>query len=294
MPMQIHVDSLITDSGENLSTDSISNAKVKLSELADVQINNLETGNMLIWNEPAQKWVNYGQMGLSLFACYAAGLSGIQNIDWGGQSREMNVSFYNGKAWAEILVSADSNVSAPWDHGWINENHYLVSSNTVGDEIKSINYSGFNQAIAAESSGMNADNLKSSVLITTEILTSVLFTAKPIFSDGINGSSVLSLAHLTAANRALFTDYFNGSGGPFELEDSFGWSGGPGIYDSHISYRGGQVRGGEWMIQDSITGSSNGTPRWGYRKSGTENTGAKANGVDIGWTNIFSCWATNY
>ena len=55
MPMQIHVDSLITDSGENLSTDSISNAKVKLSELADVQISNLETGNMLIWNEQAQK-----------------------------------------------------------------------------------------------------------------------------------------------------------------------------------------------------------------------------------------------
>ena len=121
MPMQIHVDSLITDSGENLSTDSISNAKVKLSELADVQISNLETGNMLIWNEQSQKWVNYGQMGLSLFACYAAGLDGIQTIDWGGQSRPMNVSFYNGKAWAEVLVSADGSVSAPWDRGWLNE-----------------------------------------------------------------------------------------------------------------------------------------------------------------------------
>jgi hypothetical protein len=294
MPMQIHVDSLITDSGENLSTDSISNAKVKLSELADVQISNLETGNMLIWNAPAQKWVNYGQMGLSLFACYAAGLDGIQTIDWGGQSREMNVSFYNGKAWAEILVSVDSSVSAPWDRGWINENNYLVSANTVGEEIKKINYDGFSQAQAAESSGLSADHLKSSVLVTTEILTSVLFTAKTSYDAGTNSSAVLSLAHLTAANRALFTDYFNGSGGPFELADSFGWAGGPGIYDSHISYRNGQVRGGEWMIQDSITGSSTGTPRWGYRKSGTDNNGAKAAGLDIEWTNCLSCWACNY
>jgi len=135
---------------------------------------------------------------------------------------------------------------------------------------------------------------ESSVLVTTEILTSVLFTAKADITDGINSSALLSLAHLTSANRALFTDYFNGSGGPFELEDSFGWAGGPGLYDSHISYRGGQVRGGEWMIQDSITGSSNGTPRWGYRKSGTENTGAKANGQDIEWDNLLSVWCTNY
>jgi len=294
MPMQIHVDSLITDSGENLSTDSISNAKVKLSELADVQISSLETGNMLIWNEPAQKWVNYGQMGLSLFACYAAGLSGMQTIDWGGHSRQMNVSFYNGKAWAEILISADSSVSAPWDDGWINENNYLVSSNVDnGESPDQLNYDGLQQAKAAELMGLTGTQ-ESSVLVTTEILTSVLFTAKADITAGINSSALLSLAHLTSANRALFTDYFNGSGGPFELEDSFGWAGGPGLYDSHISYRAGQVRGGEWMIQDSVTGSSNGTPRWGYRKSGTANIGAKANGQDIGWSNLLSCWATNY
>jgi hypothetical protein len=292
--MQMHVDKIIDNNGDTVDTSNIDNQKAKLSELADIQISNLETGNMLIWNAPAQRWVNYGQMGLSLFACYAAGLSGIQTIDWGGQSREMNVSFYNGKAWAEILVSVDSSVSAPWDRSWINENNYLVSANTAGDEINKINYDGFSQAQAAESSGLSADNLKSSVLITTEILTSVLFTAKTSFDAGINSSAVLSLAHLTAANRALFTDYFNGSGGPFELADSFGWAGGPGLYDSHISYRGGQVRGGEWMIQDSVTGTSNGQPRWGYRKSGTDNTGAKANGQDIGWSNVLSCWCVNY
>ena len=294
MPMQIHVDSLITDSGENLSTDSISNAKVKLSELADVQISNLETGNMLIWNEPAQKWVNYGQMGLSLFACYAAGLDGIQTIDWGGQSRPMNVSFYNGKAWAEVLVSADGSVSAPWDRGWLNENYYLVSVNNGEEEVKRINYNGFNQAIAAEGSGLTADHLKSSVLVTTEILTSVLFTAKTIFSGGINSDAVLSLAHLTASDRALFTDYFNGSGGPFELPDSFGCSGGPGLYDTHLSWRSGSLKTGEWLIQDSVQGSSINSPRWGYRKSGTENVGAKANNVDIGWTNVLSVFCTNY
>ena len=292
--MQMHVDKIIDNNGDTVDTSNIDNQKVKLSELADVQINNLETGNMLIWNEPSQKWVNYGQMGLSLFACYAAGLDGIQAIDWGGQSREMNVSFYNGKAWAEILVSVDSSVSAPWDRGWINENHYLVSANNNGNEIQTINYDGFNQVQAAEAMGMNLDANKSSVLITTEILTSVLFTAKTSFDAGINSSAVLSLAHLTAANRALFTDYFNGSGGPFELEDSFGWAGGPGLYDTHLSYRGGQVRGGEWMIQDSVTGSSTETPRWGYRKSGTDNTGAKANGQDISWTNCLSVFATNY
>ena len=294
MAMSIHVDQIITESGETLSSDSIANASAKLSNLSDVQINNLETGNMLIWNEPAQKWVNYGQMGLSLFACYAAGLDGIQTIDWGGQSRDMKVSFYNGKAWAEILVSVDSSVSAPWDRGWINENNHLVSANTDGTEIQKINYAGFNQVQAAEAMGMTLDENKSSVLITTEILTSVLFTAKTSFDAGINSSAVLSLAHLTSANRALFTDYFNGSGGPFELENSFGWAGGPGLYDTHLSYRAGQVRGGEWMIQDSVTGTSTETPRWGYRKSGTENTGAKANGQDIGWNNCLSVWATNY
>ena len=184
--MQMHVDKIIDNNGDTVDTSKIDNQKVKLSELADIQISNLETGNMLIWNDPAQKWVNYGQMGLSLFACYAAGLDGIQTIDWGGQSREMNVSFYNGKAWAEILVSVDSSISAPWDRSWINENNYLVSANTAGDEINKINYDGFSQAQAAESSGLSADNLKSSVLVTTEVLTSVLFTAKTSFDSGIN------------------------------------------------------------------------------------------------------------
>ena len=292
--MQMHVDKIIDNDGNTVLTNNIDNAKTKLSQLADVQISNLETGNMLIWNEPAQKWVNYGQMGLSLFACYAAGLSGMQTIDWGGHSRQMNVSFYNGKAWAEILISADSSVSAPWDDGWINENNHLVSSNVDnGENPDQLNYDGLQQAKAAEVMGLSAGQ-KSSALVTTEILTSVLFTAKENITDGINSSALLSLAHLTSANRALFTDYFNGSGGPFELEDSFGWAGGPGLYDSHISYRAGQVRGGEWMIQDSITGSSNGTPRWGYRKSGTDNTGAKANGQDIGWDNLLSVFVTNY
>ena len=293
MPIEVHVDNIITESGESLSSDSISNAKVKVNELADVQVFNLKTGNILIWNETIQKWVNYGQMGLSLFACYAAGLSGIQTIDWGGKPREMNISFYGGKAWAEILISADPSVSAPWDTGWINENNYLVSANVETTDYDKINYGVLQQSYTSYLSGLEHP-IKSSVLVTTENITSLLFTAKSSVNGGINESALLSLSHLTSPNRSLFTDYFNGSGGPFELEDSFGWSGGPGLYDSHISYRGGQVRGGEWMIQDSVTGSSNGIPRWGYRKSGTNNVGAKANGQDIGWNNLLSVFVCNY
>jgi len=244
-------------------------------------------GQTLVFNDYMQKWINVDadRMALSLTDCHNRGMTGLQKISWGSQERIMRVDTYNGKSYVEILYSFDPSFSAPWDLGWIdNDTYFLREYNTSSDGL---NYSASVQISGGPSASSGG------VLLTNEPLTNVLFTRKTSIHNGIDPTVILETSHLAGGDRQLFCDYFSGQSAGFELLDSFGWAGGAGLYDTHLSYRAGSFRGGEWLIQDSITGGSTGAPRWGYRKSGTDNQAAAVGGQPITATNMLSVWVTN-
>ena len=247
-----------------------------ITAMQDAIFSNLNDGDKLVWNSGMNRWTNSSYVPDALQGTYG-GTAGIQAINWGGQVRPMNVDFWNGKAWAEVLVSADGVESAPWDNGWIN---------STTNKLQSFNLNASN-GLAAYTSGL------SSVLAVAEVTTNLLFTAKPSIDSGINTGAMLDLSHMTSANRQQFLDYFAGLIAGFEQADTFALTGGAGAFDTHMGFRNGSVQNDEWLIVDTLDGSSIGEPHWGYRSSGSSK-GAKAAGSDISSTNVISIFATNY
>lgn len=272
--MQIHVDKIINSTGLTVPTEHIDNRQVELATLNDVSLSNVSDGDQITFNSSLNRWVNSSFVANSLQSHWG-GTEGINAVNWGGSIRALRVGFYGGKAWVEIMYSADSTVDAPWN-GWIDSNtNGLMSYNL--NEVGGLDYNGG----------------ASSILVIPEIITNLLVTAKNGIEDTINPDKTMDCSHMNTANRSKFFDYFTGVAPGFELIDTFGWSGGVGAYDTHLGYRNGTIQNDEWLIQDSLTGGSIGAPLWGYRSSGS-NQGAKARGVDISTSNVLSVWATNY
>lgn len=283
--------------GEKVGIEELENT-ITVEDITDFDIQNPQDGELLVYSAEKNKWINVkpslpaGTFSPTLQSYFDKQLHGMQVVYWAGEERLMNVSLFGGKAWAEIYWSTDGSYSAPWDDGYLTTEHYITSYRSSFGDVGQLDYS--DGIIFTDSEGNPVEQGLTSCLITNEILTNVLFTAKPSKTAGINNSAVLECSHLASADRAKFTDYFSGVSPGFELLDSFGWGGGAGLYDTHLSYRAGAFKGGEWLIQDSATGGSTSLPRWGYRKSGTDNKGAKAAGNDISPTNILSIFVTNY
>jgi len=283
--------------GEKVGIEELENT-ITVEDITNFDIQNPQDGEVLIYDAEKTKWINVkpslpaGTFSPTLQSYFDKGQSGMQVVYWAGEERLMNVSLFGGKAWAEIYFSTDGSYSAPWDDGYLTSDYYITSYRSSFGDVSQLDYS--DGLIFHDSEGNPVEQGVTSCLITGEILTNVLFTAKSSKSEGINTSAVLECSHLASTDRAKFTDYFSGAIAGFELLDSFGWGGGAGLYDTHLSYRAGAFRGGEWLIQDSITGTSHGEPRWGYRKSGTDNQGAKAAGQNISPTVVLSVFVTNY
>jgi hypothetical protein len=253
---------------------TVANQFTELNSLNDVTISTLTDGDQMIYNAALGRWTNSSYQPGSLQSIYGT-TEGIHAVSWGGVSnRPMRVGFYNNKAWVEIMYSMNSFETAPWDY-WIN-------SSTNG--IQSYNLLN---------NGLNYDSGTSSVLIVPEIMTNLLITAKPSKTSYIDSASSMDCSHMSSTNRNTFIDYFTGVIPGFELLDTFGISGGVGNFDTHLGYRNGGIQTDEWLIQDSIEGSSIGAPLWGYRSSGA-NKGAIAHGNPISTSNVLSVWATNY
>ena len=249
---------------------------LKIATMEDAIFSSLNDGDSLVWNAGMNRWTNSSYVPDALQGTYG-GTAGIQGINWGGQVRPMNVDFYNGKAWAEILCSYDFSESAPWDNGWIN---------STDNKLQSANLNG-SGGLAVYDSGI------SSVLAVAEVTTNLIFTAKTSVSGGINPSAILDLSHLTNVNRQQLLDYFAGLIAGFEQIDTFALTGGAGSFDTHMGYRNGAIQNDEWLIMDTIEGSSIGEPWVGYRSSGTAK-GAKAFGQNISSTHVLSVFACNY
>ena len=283
--------------GEAVGIEELENT-ITVEDITNFDIQNPQDGEVLVYSAEKMKWINVkpalpaGTFSPTLQSYFDKGQSGMQVVYWAGVERLMNVSLYNGKAWVEIYWSTDGSYSAPWDNGYLTTDYFITSYRSSFGDVGQLDYSDGMMMFDAE--GNPVEQGLTSCLITSEILTNVLFTAKSSKTAGINNSAVLECSHLASADRAKFTDYFSGAIVGFELLDSFGWGGGAGLYDTHLSYRAGGFKSGEWLIQDSVTGNSTGSPRWGYRKSGTDNRAAKANGLDISPTNVFSIWVTSY
>lgn len=272
--MQIHVDNIIDSNGLKVPTNRIDNAEAKLDTLKNVSVSNLSDGDSLVFDSSLNIWKNSSFIANTLQGHYGSS-DGMKPVTWGGSLRIMNVASYNGKAWAEIMFSESGWVEAPWYH-WLDTTTNKMRSYNI-TELGSLEYS----------TGV------SSSLVVPEILTNLLVTAKTSKTVGINENTTIDCSHMITANRNLFFDYFTGLIPGFELLDTFGNGGGAGIYDTHLGYRAGAIQPDEWLIQDGNTGANIGMPLWGYRVSGT-NKGAKAGGVDISSSNVFSVWATNY
>jgi len=253
---------------------SVANQFTELNSLNDVSVSSLTDGDQMIYNASLGRWTNSSYQPGALQSIYGT-TEGIHAVNWGGVSnRPMRVGFYNNKAWVEIMYSMNSFETAPWDY-WIN-------SSTNG--IQSYNLLN---------SGLNYDSGTSSVLVVPEIMTNLLITAKPSKTSYIDSASSMDCSHMSSTNRNTFIDYFTGVIPGFELINTFGIGGGVGNFDTHLGYRNGAVQTDEWLIQDSIEGSSVGAPLWGYRSSGA-NKGAIAHGNPISTSNVLSVWATNY
>ena len=249
---------------------------LKISAMEDVTFSGLNDGDTLIWNNSMSRWINSSYIPDALQGTYG-GNAGIHAINWGGQVRAMNVDFYNGKAWAEILVSADTAPDTPWQ-GWIAADNKLQSFNLTDSGSMAIYETG-----------------ASSVLAVPEVTTNLLFTAKSSITGGINTGSLLDLSHMTSTNRQEFLDYFAGLLTGFSQVDTFAATGGAGQLDTHLGFRAGTVRDSEWLLMDSIEGNSIGAATWGYRSTGGSNVkGGRAGGQPISSTNVFSVFATNY
>ena len=278
MPMQIHVDQLITENGDSLSTDSIKNDNVAINALQDVQLSNVQDGDQLVWNSTMQKWVNSGYQANTLQSTYNLD-AGIHLVSWGSDIdstvRAMNVDFYGNKAWVELMFCSSPTPSAPWD--------YWIDSTTNGMKSYNITQGG----------GLDYFSGSTSVLVAPQIMTNLLLTAKTSVTAGINPEIAIDCSHMSSANRNQFLDYFTGVIPGFEQQDTFGLAGGIGNYDTHLGYRNGTVQDDEWMISDSITGSSIGAPLWGWRRTG-QYQGGNCRGVPVSSSVVFSVWGTNY
>lgn len=247
---------------------------LNLADLANVTVSALQDNDSLVFHAGLGKWVNSSYTANALQSFYGAP-TGFQSVNWGGSMRAMNVCSYNGKAWAEILISKDPLETTPWTSRWIDTNNYLISHNLISN--LALNYS----------TGL------SSVLVTSEVTTNLLMTAKPTYTGGINSSKVINCSHLTNAQRDDFLDYFAGQKAGLELTDTFDLAGGSGLYDTHLGLRNATVQNDEWYLIDTVQGGSIEAPWYGYRTSGSYKS-ARAHGVDISSTNCLSIWVTNY
>lgn len=278
MPMQIHVDQLITENGDSLSTDSIKNDNVALNALQDISLSNVQDGDQLVWNSSMGKWINSGYQANTLQSIYNLD-AGIHLVSWGSDIdstvRPMNVDFYGGKAWAELMYCADPSPTAPWD--------YWIDNSTNG--MKSYNLTG--------SGGLDYFNGSCAVLISPQIMSNLLLTAKTAIAGGINQEVAIDCSHMSSINRYQFLDYFTGVIPGFEQLDTFGLAGGVGNFDTHLGYRNGSIQDDEWMVADSVAGGSIGAPLWGWRRTG-QHKGGFARGVPVSENVIFSIWGTNY
>lgn len=276
--MPMHIDKIITSNGSTIQTDDISNLLIRLSTLPDVSFGSVKDGDTLVYNAALGRWTNSGYQANTLQSLYGTN-EGIQMVGWGPDSnstiRPMNVSFYGGKAWVELMYTKDPSPSAPWDN-WIDSGTNALQSYNI-----------------TSSNGINYDSGTSSVLIAPQIMTNLLITSKTSVLGGINSSIAVDCSHMSSVNRNQFMDYFTGVIAGFEQLDTFGLSGGIGNYDTHLGYRNGTVQNDEWMIADSETGGSIGAALWGYRKTG-QHKGGNARGVPISDSAIFSVWGTNY
>ena len=278
MPLQIHVDNIIMENGERVQSSDLRNDQVKLSLLNDISISNIKDGDQIVWNQALQKWTNTGYQANTLQSLY--GLEeGVHLVSWGSDMssvvRPMNVSFYGGKAWVELMFCADSSADAPWD--------FWVDSSTNGLISYNLN----------ESNGLNYQSGATSVLIAPQIMSNLLVTAKYSITSGINPNVAVDCSHMSSINRNQFMDYFTGIIAGFEQLDTFGLAGGVGNFDTHLGYRNGTIQDDEWMIADSVAGGSIGSPLWGWRRTG-QHKGGFARGVEVSATNCFSVWGTNY
>lgn len=283
MPVNVHSNiKFLMPSGEDVGIEDLENT-ITTDDITNFKITSPQSGDVLVYDEEKQVWYNVspslpaGTFSPSLQSYGEKYMTGFHPVFWAGEERTMNVSLYGGKAWVEIYWSHDSSVSAPWDNGYITGDYYLQSYRSSFGDVQQVDYSdGVMEVVRVGEDNVTVEQGNTSCLILGgEIVTNVLFTAKGHKLDGINHSAVLECSHLSATDRAKFTDYFTGVTAGFEVNDAFGLGGGAGLYDCHLSYRSGSFRNGEWMIQDSIEGNSHGTPRWGYRKSGSDNIGAK-------------------
>jgi len=255
--------STLRNSFETLTTDDI----------CDIEHIGKQDGDILVWDAESNNWKLYHGLfsrikAASLLWYGTFGSNGIHKVVYGGEEREMNIDFYGGKAYAEILVSKSQVLTEPWDN-WIDGANKMQSYNL------------------ATHKGLNYETGESSVCIAPEICTSLLITAKTSYTGGINHNEVASTTHLSTANRAEFIDYFTGQIPGFEQLDTFG------LYDTHLGYRAGSIETDEWLIKDSIEGSKIGGPRWGYRSSGDEKAARAAN-TEISENNVLSIWVSNY
>lgn len=274
--MNLHADKIIASDGTVVDTANIDNNLLGIQQLTDVAVSSMVDGDSLVWNEVLQKWTNSSYVANTLQSTYGNVSEGINAVNWAGSIRPMNVSFYGGKAWAEILFSEDTDVGAPWNSNWINStNNYLQSYNLTSTD------------------GLEYSLGNSSVLVAPEVCTNLLITAKANKLDGINSATMLNCSHMSSADRNKFLDFFTGNIAGFELLNSFAIGGGAGLYDTHLGFRSGVIQTDEFYIMDTIEGSSIGAPRWGYRSAGS-NKSAVANGNPISSTNVLSIWMTNY
>jgi hypothetical protein len=276
--MPMHIDKIITNNGSTIQTDEISNLLIRLSTLPDVSFGSVKDGDTLVYNAALGRWTNSGYQANALQSIYGTH-EGIQMVGWGpdteSATRPLNVSFYGGKAWVELMYSKNSSPDEPWN--------YWIDSST--NALKSHNLTASN--------GLNYDSGTSSVLVAPQIMTNLLITAKTSVLGGINPAVAVDCSHMSSSNRNQFMDYFTGVIAGFEQHDTFGLAGGIGNYDTHLGFRGGQIQNDEWMIADSVEGGSIGAALWGYRRTG-QNQGGNCRGIQISDTNVFSVFGTNY
>ena len=274
----MHIDKIISGDGTVIDTNQINNSNIRLSTMPDVMFGAVKDGDTLVFNAALGRWTNSGYQAQTLQSYYGSS-EGIQMVNWGPDTestvRPMNISFYGGKAWVELMYSKDPSPSAPWDF-WIDLQTNALKSHNI-----------------TSSSGLNYDSGTASVLVAPQIMTNLLITSKVSVLSGINPNIAVDCSHMSSVNRNQFMDYFTGVIAGFEQLDTFGLAGGIGNYDTHLGYRNGTIQDDEWMIADSVEGGSIGAPLWGYRRTG-QHKGGNVKGMTIDESKVFSVWGTNY